>query len=131
MKIIDAVILFKALSDPLRLRLVLLLAATQDQELCNCEFVDALEEPQPTVSRHLRMLTQAGVLHERREGRWNYYRLATEDPDLIPLFALVGTVQAPQGPEDRRRLRERLGLRQHGKCVLGVQKKHLLSGAAS
>lgn len=116
---------FKALSDLTRLRIVHLLTRT-GKELCVCEFVDALEEPQYNVSRHLKELRQAGLLKERREGRWAYYSL-NEDGDNFKdsLFKLVKSI--PIDKEDAKRLKERLGIRVKGKCVLGVQKGHLLS----
>jgi ArsR family transcriptional regulator len=130
MQLTQATAYFKALGDPIRLRLVHLLVATRDIELCNCEFVDALEEPQPNVSRHLKILTQAGLIHERHEGRWVYYRCATDESAVAILTAVLMELQDPQVQEDLRRLRQRLTLRQEGKCVLGVQQRHLLSGSA-
>lgn len=127
----DAAALFKALGEPIRLRLVHLLTVAKGKELCNCEFVDALEEPQPNVSRHLKILTQAGLLQERRDGRWIYYDLTTDEPAVATLTAVVASLKDPLLQEDVRRLRERLAIRQGGKCVLGVQKTHLLSGSAS
>ena len=116
---------FKALSDLTRLRIVYLLTRT-GKDLCVCEFVDGLEEPQYNVSRHLKELRQAGLLKERREGRWVYYSL-NEDGDNFKdsLFKLVKSM--PIDKEDVKRLKERLGIRIKGKCVLGVQKGHLLS----
>ena len=131
MKTTDAAELFKALGEPIRLRLVYLLVAAKGKELCNCEFVDALEEPQPNISRHLKILAQAGLVHERRDGRWTYYGLATDEPAVAALTPVVADIKDPPLQEDVRRLRERLAIRQAGKCVLGVQKTHLLSGAPS
>ena len=121
----DYVEAFKALGDPTRLRILYLLAYV-GKELCVCEFVDALEEPQYNVSRHLRVLRQAGLLKERKEGRWVYYSLK-EDHECFKrsLFGLLKTVSLDK--EDIRRLKERLGIRVKGKCILGIQKSHLLS----
>ena len=69
---------FRALADPTRLRCLLLLAA-EDSELCVCELTYALEEVQPKISRHLANLREAGLVSDRREGLWIYYRL---HPDL-------------------------------------------------
>jgi ArsR family transcriptional regulator, arsenate/arsenite/antimonite-responsive transcriptional repressor len=66
--------LLKAFADPVRLRLINLLRG-QD-EVCVCHLHDALELPQPTVSRHLAYLRNAGVVVGRKEGLWVYYRLA-------------------------------------------------------
>ena len=130
MQLTQATAYFKALGDPIRLRLAHLLVATRDIELCNCEFVDALEEPQPNVSRHLKILAQAGLIHERHEGRWVYYRCATDEPAGTILTAVLTNLQDPEAQDDLRRLRQRLTLRQEGKCVLGVQQRHLLAGSA-
>jgi ArsR family transcriptional regulator, arsenate/arsenite/antimonite-responsive transcriptional repressor len=127
----DAVNFFKALGEPIRLRLACLLAAENGQELCNCECVDALEETQPNVSRHLKILTQAGLVHERRDGRWIYYRITTDATAMASLLPIIADLNDPLVHVDLRRLRERLAVRQEGKCVLGVQKRHLLSGSSS
>jgi ArsR family transcriptional regulator len=111
--------LFKALGDPTRVRIVRLLAARR-VELCNCEFVDALLEPQPNVSRHLAVLVQAGLVTERREGRWTYYGLASTAP-ASALGATLAEVEDVQAQDDGRRLRTRLALRRGGRCVVGIQ----------
>lgn len=71
---VDEVI--RALSDRLRLRCVLLLA--REEELCVCEFTQALDVVQPKVSRHLATLRAAGIVIARRDAQWLHYRL---DPD--------------------------------------------------
>jgi ArsR family transcriptional regulator len=63
---------FHALSDPTRLRLVDLL---RGGERCVCELTDALEAGQSRLSFHLKILKEAGLVLDRREGRWVYYRL--------------------------------------------------------
>jgi ArsR family transcriptional regulator, arsenate/arsenite/antimonite-responsive transcriptional repressor len=130
MQLTKATAYFKALGEPIRLRLIHLLVVTPGIELCNCEFVDALEEPQTNVSRHLKILTQAGLILARDDGRWVYYRCATDEPPMAALLAVLARLQDPLVQEDLRRLRQRLTLRQGGKCVLGVQQRHLLSGSA-
>jgi ArsR family transcriptional regulator len=67
--------LFKALSDETRLKIVALLSV---RELCVCHIEAALEQPQPTISRHLSTLRSSGVVETRREGTWVYYRLAEQ-----------------------------------------------------
>ena len=66
------------MADSTRLRLLALLS--DDRELCVCELKDALELAQPKVSRHLAVLRESGVLKDRREGLWIYYRLHPEMP---------------------------------------------------
>jgi ArsR family transcriptional regulator len=71
--------LFKALGDDTRLRIVALLS---HGELCVCHIQEALGLPQPNVSRQLAVLRSAGIVSDRREGTWVYYRLAPpSDPD--------------------------------------------------
>ena len=65
--------LFKALSDPARLRLLSLIA--ERGEVCACELVGPLGLKQPTVSHHLKVLFQAGLLHKERRGRWIHYQV--------------------------------------------------------
>jgi ArsR family transcriptional regulator len=78
---LTALSLCKLLSDETRLNTVLLIQA--EQELCVCELTAALEETQPKISRHLAMLRKAGLLQDRRQGQWVYYRLAED----LPLWA--------------------------------------------
>ena len=66
-------ILFRALADPTRLRLLNLIA---DREVCVCYFVEVLKMSQPKISRHLAYLRRAGIVAARREGKWIHYRLA-------------------------------------------------------
>ena len=65
-------LLFKALADPTRLRLINLLG---DEEVCVCSCVERLKTSQPKVSRHLAYLRRAGLVTTRREGKWIHYRL--------------------------------------------------------
>ena len=65
--------LLKAFADPVRLRLLNLLA--EGREVCVCHLHEALELPQPTVSRHLAYLRKAGLVAARKEGLWVHYRL--------------------------------------------------------
>jgi ArsR family transcriptional regulator, arsenate/arsenite/antimonite-responsive transcriptional repressor len=67
--------LFHALSDEIRLQVIDLL---RDGERCVCELTDALDIAQPRLSWHLRALKEAGILTDRREGRWVYYALARD-----------------------------------------------------
>lgn len=70
--------LFKNLADETRLGIVLLLRA--QGECCVCELTAILQQTQPKVSRHLAMLRNSGVLNDRREGKWIYYRLSPHMP---------------------------------------------------
>ena len=66
--------LFKALADPHRVKILNLLATSPDP-VCVCEFTGPLGLSQPTVSHHLRILTEAGLLEREKRGVWAYYRL--------------------------------------------------------
>jgi len=83
--------MFKALSDPVRLRLLSLIAATS--EVCVCDLTDAFEVTGATISHHLRVLREAGLVDGERRGTWVYYRARREVLDL--LGALLGTAGGP------------------------------------
>ena len=68
-------LVFKALGDPVRLRLVSLIGAHQGGEVCVCELTEAFELTQPTISHHLKVLREAGIITSERRGTWVYYRL--------------------------------------------------------
>lgn len=65
----------KAIADPTRLRLVSLIAGHEDQEACVCELTEPVGLSQPTVSHHLKILVEAGILARDQRGKWAYYRL--------------------------------------------------------
>jgi ArsR family transcriptional regulator len=70
--------LLKALADPTRLRLLSLITATPAGEACVCDLVDPVGRSQPTVSHHLAVLVDAGILEREKRGRWAWYRLVPE-----------------------------------------------------
>ena len=112
----------KALGDPVRLRLACCLLAVP-RGACVCELVDALDVPQPNVSRHLKVLKGARLVEERRDGRWMYYHLRPPDqPVLERIRSCLETVSGCADLQvDLRRLRARLDLRRDGRCVLGTR----------
>ncbi len=67
---------FKVLSDPARLRLLSLIA--DGEETCACDLVEPLGVSQPTVSHHLKVLYEAGLVDREKRGRWVYYRPVPE-----------------------------------------------------
>lgn len=79
---------FKAMGDPTRLRLLSLIAATADGEACVCDLNEPLDLSQPTVSHHLKILVDAGLLTRTKRGTWSYYALV---PGALP--ALAGALQ--------------------------------------
>ena len=66
---------FSALSDPVRLRVLSILAASPEGEVCVCEFVEPLGKSQPTISHHLKILGAAGLVQGDRRGKWVWYSL--------------------------------------------------------
>ena len=70
--------LLAALGDPVRLRIVSMLAAAPDGTACGCDLETPLGLSQPTVSHHLKILREAGLVEGRRDGRWIHYRVVPE-----------------------------------------------------
>ena len=113
--------IFKALSDNTRLRIVRLLIQA-GKELCVCEIMDSLHESQYNVSRHLRELKIAGLVKERKTGKWVFYSLteATKEFQKLVLHA-VERIPKATFLMDGKRLKARLSLRESGKCVVGLK----------
>ena len=84
--------LLKAIADPVRLRLLSLVASCAGQEACVCDLNDAFDLSQPTISHHLKVLHEAGLLDREKRGVWVFYRARTEA--LKGLAALLGGVGA-------------------------------------
>lgn len=95
--------IFKALADETRLRIMLLLQ--EHGELCVCDLTEALGIPQSTVSRHLASLRRAGLVADRRQGVWMYYRAAGRKSLAAALLAALHSHGAAlrQAQADRRR----------------------------
>jgi ArsR family transcriptional regulator, arsenate/arsenite/antimonite-responsive transcriptional repressor len=85
-------LLLKALADPVRLRLLSLVASHEDGEACVCDLNDAFELSQPTISHHLKVLHETGLLNRSKRGVWVYYQVKPEA--LSDLAALIGGVGA-------------------------------------
>jgi ArsR family transcriptional regulator len=86
------VLLLKALADPVRLRLLSLVASYADGEACVCDLNEAFDLSQPTISHHLKVLHEVGLLDRSKRGVWVYYRIRSEA--LADLGALIGGVSA-------------------------------------
>ena len=69
---------FAALADPARLRLLSLIAAQPSGEVCACDLVEPLGKSQPTVSHHLKVLYEAGLVDRDKRGTWVWYRVVPE-----------------------------------------------------
>ncbi len=108
----DLSAIFKALSDETRLRIVKLLEAG---ELCVCDITAALDTIQPKASFHLGVLRQAGLLIDRKQGKWTRYRLAEAEPFRRVLLASI-CAQADNAAhaEDRKRLARFLATKKDG-----------------
>ena len=80
---VELAAVFKALGDPIRLRLLSLIASAAQGGVCVCELTPAFELSQPTISHHLRLLREAGLIDCQRRGTWVYYWLVPETTDKI------------------------------------------------
>jgi ArsR family transcriptional regulator len=87
---------FKAIADPVRLRLLSLIASHADGEACVCDLTDAFELTGPTISHHLKVLREAGVIEGERRGTWIYYRV--RPATLAQLSARVTALLAELAP---------------------------------
>ncbi len=81
-------VLLKALADPVRLRLLSLVASHADGEACVCDLNDAFSLSQPTISHHLKVLHENGLLDRSKRGVWVYYKVRREA--LTDLASLIG-----------------------------------------
>ena len=113
--------LFQALADLTRLRLLNLL--TQVGEICVCELADAMQIAQHNISRHLHVLLDAGLVRDRRHGKWVYFRI-TEELEPFERLVVRAVEQLREGREDFRRdearAARRLKLRRGGICCIGL-----------
>lgn len=66
---------FKALGDPTRVRLVSIIAASEGGEMCICDLTEPVGLSQPTVSHHMKLLTEAGLVEREQRGKWAYFRV--------------------------------------------------------
>jgi ArsR family transcriptional regulator len=74
---------FKALADPVRLRLLSLIASVPEGEVCACELNEPLARSQATVSHHLSMLVSAGLVTREQRGKWAWFRVAPERAEFV------------------------------------------------
>ncbi|MCZ0206449.1 metalloregulator ArsR/SmtB family transcription factor [Streptomyces sp. UMAF16] len=89
---VDLARVFKALGDPVRLRLLSMIASKAGGEVCVCDLTPAFDLSQPTISHHLKLLRQAGLIDCERRGTWVYYWLLPETTDR-----LAGLLTRPAG----------------------------------
>lgn len=88
---------FKALGDPVRLRLLSMIASRAGGEICVCDLTPAFDLSQPTISHHLKLLKQAGLIDSERRGTWVYYRLLPETTDRLAAILTRPGGQFPDG----------------------------------
>jgi ArsR family transcriptional regulator, arsenate/arsenite/antimonite-responsive transcriptional repressor len=93
----------KALSDPTRVRILHVLAG---RELCVCEMVELIDRGQPTVSRHLGILRDAGLVEDVRDGQWVNYRLRRPARSRFADAAVSAAVEAARGDPALRQDRD-------------------------
>ncbi|MFD0078257.1 ArsR/SmtB family transcription factor [Streptomyces sp. NPDC127166] len=89
---VDLAKMFKALSDPIRLRLLSLIASHEGGEACVCDLTGPFDVSQPTISHHLKVLREAGLVGSERRGTWVYYWVLP-----AALARLSSLLQAPSG----------------------------------
>ena len=117
----DLVMLFKALSDETRLRIIKLL---EQGELCVCDITAALDMVQPKVSFHLSALKEAGLIKDRKQGKWIHYSL--NEKDLFRRMLILSACERMQDGTvsgDRKRLNAFLGNKEVGGKIVPLKQK--------
>lgn len=85
-----------AVADPTRLQVLSIISRAPDGEVCACDFVAPLGKSQPTISHHLKVLSEAGIVEGDRRGRWIWYRLTPAGlDDLTGTLVAVGNASDP------------------------------------
>src|ERR1700677_4708164 len=92
----ELALLFKAVADPVRLRLLSLIACHEGGESCVCDLTGAFEMTAPTISHHLKVLREAGLIGSQRRGTWVYYWITP------PVLARLAAVLGPQAMQAAR-----------------------------
>jgi ArsR family transcriptional regulator len=122
----DILNIFKALSEETRLRVLKLL---DHGELCVCDIVAALDMIQPKVSFHLAVLKEAGLIKDRKQGKWVHYKI--DDSDIFRRFLLLSTLErisAETVSEDIRRLKDFLKIKHQKANVVSLPNKTACCG---
>lgn len=86
--------LFKAVADPARLQLLSLIRSAEGQQACACDLNEPLGLRQPTVSHHLKVLVQAGILQREQRGTWAWYSLVPDSLDALAAVLLSAEADA-------------------------------------
>ncbi|MDY0235578.1 MAG: metalloregulator ArsR/SmtB family transcription factor [Gudongella sp.] len=112
---------FKALSEVTRLKIMWLLLSI-DSKISVSEIIDVLEESQYNVSKHLKVLRIAGLIHEKKEGKWSfYYYLPKENLFDKCVRQTVMAIPKDLMTEEIIRCEKRMSMRMDGKCVIGAE----------
>ena len=118
--------IFKAFSDETRLRILKLL---EHGELCVCDIVAALDMNQPNVSFHLGVLEEAGLIKDRRKGKWIHYSI--DDADMFKRFLLLSVLESIPGDaviDNQRRLTEFLKTKRKKPYIIDQRDKAFCCG---
>ncbi|WP_035257026.1 ArsR/SmtB family transcription factor [Desulfatirhabdium butyrativorans] len=115
----------KALADGSRLRVVMMLA--NHDELCVCQITELLNLAMPTVSRHMSVLQNAGLVKSRKDSRWVYYRLAETFPSQCMAWLQTELADAIEIEQDRKKLENILSYDLDELCKM--QKKRRMCNA--
>jgi ArsR family transcriptional regulator len=122
----DLLNVFKALSEETRLRIIKLL---EHGELCVCDIVAALDMIQPKVSFHLAVLKDAGLIKDRKQGKWTHYSIA--DTDMFRRFLLLSTLERISSEtvmKDSKRLKDFLKIKTTKANVVALRKRTICCG---
>ncbi len=113
-------VVFKALSDLTRLKIIWLLLSI-DSKISVSEIIDVLEENQYNISKHLKILKNAGLVYEKKEGKWAFYHYRNSD-DAFDEVVKKAVLAIPKElmTDEISRCHKRLSMRVDGKCVVGV-----------
>ncbi|QDO93165.1 winged helix-turn-helix transcriptional regulator [Formosa sediminum] len=109
----NSISVFKALSEITRLKIIWLLINV-DSKICVSEIIDVLNVPQYNVSRHLRILSKAGILNESKEGKWVYYFINNTDSEFLNhIKRAVSTISENDMKTEIKRCKQKLLIREN------------------
>jgi ArsR family transcriptional regulator len=117
----DLLKIFKALSDETRIRIIKLL---EEGELCVCDIVTALDMIQPKVSFHLGVLKDAGLIKDRKQGKWIHYCI--DETDIFRRFLVLSVLERTSESlikEDNKRLKEFLKAKKMRGKIISLKSK--------
>ena len=116
--IVEPTALLQAIADKTRLRILRVLVTLPKEEGCLCDLTDSLQEPEYNVSRHLKVLKNAGLLSARKEGRWVYHKLSSEKA-VKPFYRLIVQLPDLDGTfaKDLKRFKDEIAKRCDDRCA--------------